>query len=80
MPIFGLDRIETGLDLQVFHAGTRMAGRDLVTDGGRVFAVTALGRDVHEARQRCYDALASVEFEGMHYRQDIGITKLTSRV
>ena len=80
VPIFGLDRIETGPDLQVFHAGTRMAGRDLVTDGGRVFAVTALGKDVHEARKRCYDALSGVEFEGMHFRQDIGITKVTSSV
>lgn len=79
VPIFGLDRIETGPDLQVFHAGTRLAGRDLVTDGGRVFAVTALGVDVHEARKRCYEALAKVEFEGMHFRDDIGISKPASR-
>lgn len=79
VPIFGLDRIETGPDLQVFHAGTRLAGRDLVTDGGRVFAVTALGADIKAARQRAYDALEKVEFEGMHYRTDIGITAATSR-
>jgi phosphoribosylamine--glycine ligase len=79
VPIFGIDRIETGPDLQVFHAGTRMAGRDLVTDGGRVFAVTALGIDVHEARKRCYDALALVEFEGMHFREDIGISQAPTR-
>jgi phosphoribosylamine---glycine ligase len=79
VPIFGLDRIATGPDLQIFHAGTRLAGRDLVTDGGRVLAVTALGVDVHEARQRCYDALAKIEFEGMHFRSDIGITKAVGR-
>jgi len=79
VPIFGLDRIETGPDLQVFHAGTRMAGRDLLTDGGRVLAVTALGVDVHAARKSCYDALAKLEFEGMHFRQDIGITKTPVR-
>jgi phosphoribosylamine--glycine ligase len=79
VPIFGLDRIDTGPDLQVFHAGTRLAGRDLVTNGGRVFAVTALGADINTARQRAYGALEKVEFEGMHYRKDIGITAATSR-
>jgi len=79
VPIFGLDRIETGPDLQVFHAGTRLAGGDLVTDGGRVFAVTALGADVQAARQRAYDALEKVEFAGMHYRKDIGISPVASR-
>lgn len=79
VPIFGLDRIDTGPDLQVFHAGTRLAGRDLVTNGGRVFAVTALGADINAARQRAYDAIEKVEFEGMHYRKDIGITVATSR-
>lgn len=79
VPIFGLDRIDAGPDLQVFHAGTRLAGRDLVTNGGRVFAVTALGADINTARQRAYDALEKVEFEGMHYRKDIGITAATSR-
>jgi len=78
VPIFGLDRIETGPDLQVFHAGTRLAGGDLVTDGGRVFAVTALGADVQAARQRAYDALDKVEFAGMHYRKDIGISPVAS--
>lgn len=79
VPIFGLDRIDAGPDLQVFHAGTRLAGRDFVTNGGRVFAVTALGADINTARQRAYDALEKVEFEGMHYRKDIGITAATSR-
>lgn len=79
VPIFGLDKIATGEDLQVFHAGTRMAGEDLVTDGGRVFAITALGADVNAARQRAYEAMEKVEFEGMHFRRDIGTTQATSR-
>jgi len=79
VPIFGLDKIETGEDLQVFHAGTRMAGEDLVTDGGRVFAITALGADANAARQRAYEAMEKVEFEGMHFRRDIGTTQATSR-
>ena len=74
VPIFGLDRIETGPDLQVFHAGTaQKAGGDLVTAGGRVLAVTALGEDAEAARNRAYAALDTLEFQGMHYRKDIGV-------
>lgn len=72
LPIFGLDRVVCGDDLQVFHAGTTKKGGDLVTAGGRVLAVTALGADVTAARARAYEALARIEFEGMHYRRDIG--------
>ncbi len=72
VPIFGLDRITTGPLLQVFHSGTARRGADVTATGGRVLAVTALGKDVEEARQRCYAALQLVEFTGMHYRRDIG--------
>ncbi|HEB54257.1 MAG TPA: phosphoribosylamine--glycine ligase [bacterium] len=72
VPIFGLDRVATGPDLQVFHAGTRSTGGDLQTAGGRVLAVTALGDDAAAARERAYQALQAIEFEGMHYRHDIG--------
>lgn len=72
VPIFGLDRVKTGPDLQVFHSGTAKKGGDVVTAGGRVLAVTALGKDVEEARSRCYAALQQIEFDGMHYRKDIG--------
>jgi phosphoribosylamine--glycine ligase len=72
VPIFGLDRIATGDDLQVFHAGTAKKGGDLLTAGGRVLAVTALGADVEAARVRAYGALRQIEFVGMHYRSDIG--------
>jgi phosphoribosylamine--glycine ligase len=73
-PIFGLDRVATGPDLQVFHAGTsQRAGGDLLTAGGRVLAVTALGADAAAARALAYDALKKIEFVGMHYRSDIGL-------
>ena len=79
VPIFGLDRIETGPDLQVFHAGTARRGGDLLTAGGRVFAVTALGDDANAARERAYAALRHVEFDGMHYRRDIGAVQPAAR-
>jgi phosphoribosylamine--glycine ligase len=74
VPIFGLDRVQTGPDLQVFHAGTaQRPGGDLTTAGGRVLAVTALGADVAAARARAHAALQQIEFTGMHYRRDIGL-------
>jgi phosphoribosylamine--glycine ligase len=72
LPIFGLDRVATGPDLQIFHAGTTQKGGDLLTAGGRVLAATALGADATEARARAYAALQGIEFAGMHYRTDIG--------
>ncbi|MFM1871753.1 MAG: phosphoribosylamine--glycine ligase [Planctomycetota bacterium] len=75
-PITGLDKVDTGDDLQVFHAGTsQKLGGDVLTAGGRVLAVTALGKDVEAARTRAYGALAKIEFAGMHYRKDIGISR-----
>jgi phosphoribosylamine--glycine ligase len=56
----------------VFHAGTRLDGKQVVTNGGRVLCVTALGDSVKMARTRAYDALERIRFEGMQYRQDIG--------
>jgi phosphoribosylamine--glycine ligase len=72
-PITGLDRVDVGDDLQVFHAGTvQKPGGDVLTAGGRVLAVTALGKDLEAARARAQGALAKIEFAGMHYRKDIG--------
>jgi len=73
VPIFGLDKVATGPDLQVFHSGTLRKGGDVLTAGGRVLAMTALGKDVDEARQRVYAELAKIEFQGMHFRKDIGL-------
>ena len=72
VPILGLDTIETGPDLQVFHSGTsRTLGGDVVTAGGRVLAVCALGDTVGTARDAAYAALDRVQFQGMHVRRDI---------
>ncbi len=59
-------------DCRVFHAGTRRVDGALVTDGGRVLCVTALGDTVRYARQRAYEAIESIRFNGMQFRRDIG--------
>ncbi|MDI3481741.1 MAG: phosphoribosylamine---glycine ligase [Tepidanaerobacteraceae bacterium] len=56
----------------VFHAGTAEKNGMLVTSGGRVLGVTALGKDGEEARTKAYNAVSKIKFEGMHYRKDIG--------
>ncbi len=56
----------------VFHAGTADKDGTLVTSGGRVLCVTALGESVKTAQQQAYEALASIQFAGKQYRQDIG--------
>lgn len=59
-------------DRKIFHAGTALRGGDIVTAGGRVACVCALGADVKEAQQRAYELLRGVSWEGMYYRTDIG--------
>jgi phosphoribosylamine--glycine ligase len=58
-------------DCRVFHAGTRLEGKTVLTNGGRVLCVTALGDSVKMARTRAYEALEAIRFEGMQYRKDI---------
>jgi len=70
--IEGLDELENMEDVLVFHAGTAKRDGKLVTNGGRVLGVTALGPDIPRAIERAYEAVAKVHFEGMHYRRDIG--------
>jgi phosphoribosylamine--glycine ligase len=61
----------------VFHAGTRRDGRGgLLTDGGRVLAVTGLGSSLGQARDSSYKRLRGIQFDGMHYRRDIGLRAL----
>ncbi len=69
--IEGLDAVETGPDLQVFHAGTARRGNEIVTSGGRVLGVTALGATVGEARDRAYAAAGRIRWEGCRYRKDV---------
>jgi phosphoribosylamine--glycine ligase len=59
-------------DCRVFHAGTRRDGRKILTNGGRVLCVTALGDSLKVARTRAYEVADAIRFEGMQYRRDIG--------
>ena len=70
-PIHGLDEA-AGEDVVVFHAGTRRDGDQVVTAGGRVLGVTALGDDLAEALAKAYVAVEAIRFEGRQYRRDIG--------
>jgi len=71
LPINGIADAEAMRDVRVFHGATRMQGKTLLTDGGRVLSVTALGNDIAEAKKRAYDAMSKIHFDGMHYRRDI---------
>lgn len=68
--ITGLTDVEP--DVIVFHAGTKFDGDDIVTNGGRVLGVTALGTTNDEARAKAFENVKKISFEGMHYRKDIG--------
>jgi len=70
-PIQGLEEVKKMEHIVVFHAGTSYEADKLVTSGGRVLGVTALGIDIKEAKNRAYDAISKIYFEGMHYRKDI---------
>jgi phosphoribosylamine--glycine ligase len=70
--ITGLEAAESVPGVRVFHAGTARRDGRLVTAGGRVLGVTAVGADVAGAIQAAYDAVGKIHFEGMHYRTDIG--------
>jgi len=69
--IHGLDAV-SGDAIKVFHAGTRRAGTDVVTAGGRVLCVTALGDEIAGAREACYGAVDRISWRGMTLRRDIG--------
>lgn len=68
--ILGLDHVNA--DVEVFHAGTALQDREIVTAGGRVLAITAVGGDLRDALAKAYGALELISFEGMQYRRDIG--------
>ncbi len=61
-----------GEDFKVFHAGTQLNGKSVVTSGGRVLCVTALGNNVKMAQRRAYEIAESIHFDGMQMRHDIG--------
>jgi phosphoribosylamine--glycine ligase len=63
-------------DIMVFHAGTRVDNGAICTDGGRVLTVTALGRNIAEARDRVYNNISRITFDGCHYRRDIALREV----
>jgi phosphoribosylamine--glycine ligase len=70
--IGGLTDAERVNGVKVFHAGTHREGNAIVTSGGRVLGVTASGATIDAALSLAYEAAATIRFEGMHYRKDIG--------
>jgi phosphoribosylamine--glycine ligase len=70
--ITGLARAATLPGVKVFHAGTRLEKGLVVTDGGRVLSVTALGDTLAQAKRNAYEAVACIHFQGAFYRKDIG--------
>lgn len=70
--ITGIDAAEADPDVQVFHAGTADRDGQLVTYGGRVLNVTAVGHDLPQAIARAYAAVDKIHFDGLHHRRDIG--------
>ncbi len=75
-PIEGLDDVPDTDEFHVLHAGTARKDGRIVTSGGRVLSVTALGPTVREARERAYAGIDRLHFEGMHFRRDIGARAL----
>jgi phosphoribosylamine---glycine ligase len=67
--ITGFENIHDSI---VFHAGTKYSGKDIVSNGGRVLAVTSYGRDMEDALSKSYENIEKLEFEGRYWRGDIG--------
>ena len=70
--ISGLVKAAKIEDVQVFHAGTSMNGRQVTTSGGRVLGVTAIGDDIQSAIAKAYEAVSIISWPGCYYRRDIG--------
>ncbi len=77
--ITGLAQAAALPDVKVFHAGTKLENGLVVTDGGRVLGVTALGDTLADARRQAYEAVGLIHFQGMFFRRDIGEKALTEK-
>jgi phosphoribosylamine--glycine ligase len=75
-PILGLAEAARLPNVKVFHAGTAKSGDQIVTNGGRVLGVTALGRDLKSAQDAAYAAVGKIHFDGAHFRRDIAAKAL----
>lgn len=76
--ISGLEAANALPETKVFHAGTALKDGRIVTSGGRVLGVTALGRDLKSAQAAAYAAVEKIHFEGAHYRRDIAAKALSN--
>jgi phosphoribosylamine--glycine ligase len=76
-PISGLQKAFPQT-VHIFHAGTRRQNGSVVTAGGRVLAVTALGESVETARKRAYEVVSQIDFEGCQYRRDIALAAVAT--
>jgi phosphoribosylamine--glycine ligase len=74
--ISGLEDVKNMDGVQVFHAGTKQMNDEIVTAGGRVLAVTALGSTIATARELAYSAVSQIHFEGCHFRRDIALSAI----
>jgi phosphoribosylamine--glycine ligase len=70
--ILGLDEAAALPDVVVFHAGTKAEAGKVLSSGGRVLGVTATGPEISSAIKKAYDAVAKIQWDGIHYRKDIG--------
>ncbi|MBI5894173.1 MAG: phosphoribosylamine--glycine ligase [Deltaproteobacteria bacterium] len=77
--INGLDNLKDMKDVFVFHAGTSVKDGRLVTNGGRVLGVTAIGTGIKRAIKNAYTAVEKINWDGVHYRRDIGAKAVSSR-
>jgi len=78
--ISGYEAAESIGGVKLFHSGTKMQDHQLVASGGRVLGVTAIGEDLPAAIQRAYSAAEKLQFEGMHFRRDIGAKGLAKHL
>lgn len=74
--ITGIEEAQRDKDIVVFHAGTEEIDGKIVTNGGRVLTVTALGDDIIKAREKVYKAIERIYFDGAFYRKDIGLKEV----
>jgi len=70
--ISGLDRLTERKGTKVFHSGTRLENNDVLTNGGRVLCITALGDDLKQSNRNAYSAVKEIGWDGKYYRKDIG--------
>lgn len=78
-PIRGLNEVSKMPDVFVYHGATALRGEAVVTAGGRVLSISALGDSIQEARDRAYEAIAKVDYENIYYRRDIAWRALVGK-